>query len=75
MAEELIIDKRKIEDYELLAGCQAYTNYLTRLAVYGSDAEILTALLIDLPVWGANCSKISSILKKNYGFSEKSCIF
>lgn len=75
MAEELIIDKRKIEAYEQLAGCQAYTNYLTRLAVYGSDAEILTALLIDLPVWGANCSKISSILKKNYGFSEKSCIF
>ena len=75
MAEELIIDKRKIETYEQLAGCQAYTNYLTRLAVYGSDAEILTAILIDLPVWGANCSKISSILKKNYGFSEKSCIF
>jgi thiaminase len=75
MTEELIVDKRKIEDYEQLAGCQAYTNYLTRLAVYGSDAEILTALLIDLPVWGANCSKISSILKKNYGFSEKSCIF
>jgi thiaminase len=75
MAEELIIEKRKIEAYEQLAGCQAYTNYLTRLAVYGSDAEILTALLIDLPVWGANCSKISSILKKNYGFSEKSCIF
>jgi len=24
---------------------------------------------------GANCSKISSILKKNYGFSEKCCIF
>ena len=59
MAEELIIDKRKIEAYEQLAGCQAYTNYLTRLAVYGSDAEIVTALLIDLPVWGANCSKIS----------------
>jgi thiaminase len=75
MAEELILDKRKIEAYQQLAGCQAYTNYLTRLAVYGSDAEILTALLIDLPVWGANCSKISSILKKNYGFSEKSCIF
>jgi len=75
MAEELMIDKRKIEDYEQLAGCQAYTNYLTRLAVYGSDVEILTALLIDLPVWGANCSKISSILKKNYGFGEKSCIF
>src|SRR5438128_2162717 len=72
MAEELIIE---IEAYELLGGCQAYTNYLTRLADYGSDAEILTALLIDLPVWGANLGKISSILEKNYGFSEKSCIF
>ena len=50
MAEELIIDKRKIEAYVQLAGCQAYTNQLTRLAVYGSDTEILTALLIDLPV-------------------------
>jgi thiaminase len=75
MAEELNINKGKIENYEQLAGCQAYTNYLTRLAVYGSDAEILTALLIDLPVWGANCSKISCILKKNYGFSGNSCIF
>ena len=53
MAEKLIIDKRKIEDYEQLAGCQSYTNYLTRLAVYGSDAEILIALLIDLPLWGS----------------------
>jgi thiaminase len=75
MAEELIIDKRKIEAYEQLAGCQAYSNYMTRLAVYGSDAEVITALLIDLPVWGANCCKISSLLKENYDFSEKSCIF
>src|SRR5919197_5475437 len=65
MAEELAIDKEKIHDYELLAGCQSYTNHLTKLAVYGSDAEILAVLLIDLPVWGANCGKMSSILKKN----------
>ena len=40
MADELGLDKGKIESYEPLAGCQAYTNYLTRLAVYDSDAEI-----------------------------------
>ncbi len=74
MAEELVIDKRKIESYEPL-GCQAYTNYLTRLAVYGSDAEILIALLIDFPVWGANCGKMSSILQKNYGFKGNSLVF
>ena len=75
MAEESSIDNRKIECYEPLAGCQAYTNYLTRLASYGSDAEILTALLIDFPIWGENCRKISSLLKNSYGFSGQSCIF
>jgi thiaminase len=75
MAEELDIDKTKIHNYEPLAGCQSYTNYLTKLAVYGLDAEILAAMMVDLPVWGANCGKMSNILKKNYGFSVKSCLF
>jgi len=75
MAKELGIDKRKIHDYEPLAGYQSYTNYLTKLAVYGSDAEILAALLIDLPVWGANCGRMSSILKKNYGFNVNSSLY
>ena len=76
MAEELGISRRnKLDSYEPLAGCQAYTNYLTRLAVYGSDAEILTAMLVDLPVWGANCNKISIALKKNYDFKSNSCTF
>src|SRR5918995_3700514 len=74
MAKELGI-RSKIESYEPLAGCHAYTNYLTRLAVYGSDAEILTAMLVDLPVWGANCNKISIALKKNYDFKSNSCTF
>ena len=75
MADELVVDKGKIEAYEQLAGCQAYTNYLTRLSAYGSDAEVVAALLIDLPVWGANCSKMSSILKKNYDFTDNSLVF
>src|SRR6266508_3585020 len=75
MAKELGVSINGMESYEPLAGCNAYTNYLTRLAVYGSDAEILTAILIDFPVWGANCGKISSALKKNYGCAESSCVF
>ena len=75
MAEELGISRSKLESYEPLAGCYAYTSYLTRLAVYGSDTEILTAMLVDLPVWGANCSKISFALKKNYDFTSNSCTF
>src|ERR671937_625163 len=75
MAEELAVDETKIHDYEPLAGCHAYTNYLTKLAVYGSDAEILAALMVDFPVWGSNCGKMSSILKKNYGFTVNSCLY
>ena len=75
MAEELDIDRTKMHNYEPLAGCQSYTNYLTKLAVYGSDAEILAALLVDFRVWGSNCGKMSSILKKNYGFTVNSCLF
>ena len=75
MAEEVGIDKTKIHYYEPLPGCQSYTNYLTKLAVYGLDAEILAALLVDFPVWGSNCSKMSSALKKNYGFTVNSCLF
>jgi hypothetical protein len=81
MAEELGIngisdsDNNKIELYESLAGYHTYTNYLTKLAVYGSDAEMLAAILVDFPVWVANCSKISSFLKKNYGFTNRSCMF
>lgn len=75
MAKELGVSVNGIESYEPLAGCNAYTNYLTRLAVYGSDAEILTALLIDFPIWGDNCGKMSSALKKNYGYTDSSCVF
>jgi len=78
LAQELGIrggSSDRMESYESLAGCQAYTNYPTRLAVYGSDEEILAAMLVDLPVWGANCSKIISFLKKNHGFANSSCIF
>ncbi len=75
LAKELNLDTAKLESYEPFAGCQAYTNYLTKLCLYGSEAEILVAMLTDLPIWGRNCKRISIALKKNYGFTEDSCIF
>lgn len=75
LANELSIDTSQLKSYEPLAGCQAYTNYLTRLASYGSEEEILIAMLTDLPIWGKNCERISAALKKNYGLTEDSCLF
>jgi thiaminase len=75
LANELGVTTTNLKSYEPLAGCQAYTNYLTRLCSYGSDAEILIALLIDLPVWGMNCKRVSNALRNKYGFTEESCRF
>ncbi len=75
LANELSLDTSQLKSYEPLAGCQAYTNYLTRVASYGSEEEILIAMLTDLPIWGKNCERISAALKKNYGLTEDSCLF
>ena len=59
LAKELNLDTTQLKTYEPLAGCQAYTNYLTKLCLYGSEGEILVALLTDLPIWGKNCKRIN----------------
>lgn len=75
LQNELNLDINHVKSYEPLAGCQAYTNYLTKLCSYGNDAEILVALLTDLPTWGENCRRFSTALKKKYKFSNESCRF
>jgi len=74
LANELNLDTAQLQTYEPLAGCQAYTNYLTKLCLYGSEAEILVAILTDFPIWGKNCKRISIALK-NFGFTEDCCLF
>jgi thiaminase len=75
LQNELNLDVIQLKSYKPLAGCQAYTNYLTKLCTYGNEAEILAALLTDLPIWGENCKRISTALKKKYKFTNESCRF
>lgn len=75
LQNELNLEINQVKSYEPLAGCQAYTNYLTKLCSYGNEAEILVALLADLPIWGENCKRLSKALKKRYKFTNESCRF
>ncbi len=75
LENELDLDIIQLKSYKPLAGCQAYTNYLSRICLHGTDAELLVAMLTDLPVWGENCKRISTALETRYGFTEKSCRF
>jgi thiaminase len=75
LINELNISKKELDFYEPIAGCQAYTNYLSKLALQGSESSIVVAMLVDLPIWGKNCGRIGESLKRNYIFTEESCIF
>jgi thiaminase len=72
---ELNIGKKELDFYEPIAGCQAYTNYLSKLALHGSDSSIVVAMLVDLPIWGKNCGRMGYALERTYNFTEDSCIF
>lgn len=63
------------EDYEPIAGCQAYPSYLARLARDASAAEVAGAFLVNLEVWGGACGRMHAALRGHYGLSEADCAF
>jgi len=60
---------------EPLPGAFAYCAFVAWLSLYASEAEFAGALLINLPVWGANCSRMAETLRAKYGLSEADVAF
>jgi hypothetical protein len=60
---------------EPLPGAFAYCAFVAWLSLYASEAEFAGALLINLPVWGANCGRMADALRSRYGFSEADVAF
>ncbi|MBI4380732.1 MAG: hypothetical protein HY574_06040 [candidate division NC10 bacterium] len=60
---------------EPLPGAFAYCAFVAWLSLYASEAEFAGALLINLPVWGANCGRMADALRSRYGFSEAEVAF
>ena len=59
-----------LEAFEPRPAAHAYSAFVAWLALYGSDAEVAAAFLVNFPVWGANCKRMRIALVKNYGFAE-----
>ena len=55
------------DDYEPLAGCQAYPAYVAWLALNGSPADVALAFLANLESWGRSCSRMRDALRPAYG--------
>jgi thiaminase len=60
---------------EPLPGAFAYCAFVAWLSLYASEAEFAGALVINLPVWGANCSRMAESLRSKYGLSETDVAF
>jgi len=60
---------------EPLPGAFAYCAFVAWLSLYASEAEFAGALLINLPVWGANCARMAEALRSKYGLSEAEVAF
>src|SRR3954447_19830378 len=74
-AKALGLDEDDLKAYEPRPEAQTYPAYVTWLALYGSDAEIATAYLMNFPVFGENTARVSAALRKNYGLSAKDTAF
>lgn len=60
---------------EPLPGAFAYSAYVAWLSLYASEAEFVGALLINLPVWGANCGRMAEALMRVYDLTDTDVTF
>ncbi|RLE50103.1 MAG: TenA family transcriptional regulator [Candidatus Methanomethylicota archaeon] len=72
MAESLNLSREVLESYHPIPSAVAYTHFLASLALYSSAGEQAMAMVVNLPVWGANCSRLAKALKEKYGAREVS---
>ncbi len=68
----------KVSDLELfepLPEAYAYCTFLAWLALYGSDAELAGAFLVNLPTWGACCDRMRKALHQKYDMAPSVLAF
>ena len=74
-AEALGLNISDLEVFEPLPAAHAYCTFVAWLALYGSDAELAGALLVNFPAWGANCGRMSKALHEKYGLAPSALTF
>ncbi len=70
MAEAMGLDAVDLEEYTPIPEAVVYTHYLTALAHFASPGEQAVALIVNLPVWGSNCKRLSKALRTSYQIEE-----
>jgi hypothetical protein len=74
-AAALSLSAGELEAFELIPAARAYCTFVAWLALFGSDAELASAFLVNLAAWGANCGRMRRALHLNYGFGKSALTF
>jgi len=74
-AGTLGLNSSDLDSFEPLPAAHAYCTYVAWLALYGSDAELAGAFLVNLAAWGANCGRMGTALHEKYGFAPSALAF
>ncbi len=61
--------------HEPMVAAHAYTAYMAWLALYGSDAQIAAAYLVNFPALGKNCGRMSRALTSVFSMREEVAFF
>src|SRR5216683_1926134 len=73
--DALGLDASDLELLEPLPAAHTYCAFVAWLALYGSDAELAGAFLINFPAWGANCGRMRKALHEKYDVASAALAF
>jgi pyrroloquinoline quinone (PQQ) biosynthesis protein C len=74
-ADALGLDVSDLEVLEPLPAAHAYCDFVAWLALYGSDAELAGAFLLNFPAWGTNCGRMRKALHEKYDVAPSALTF
>lgn len=74
-AGTLGLNVNDLEVFEPLPAAHAYCAFVAWLALYGSDAELVGAFLVNFPTWGSSCGRMRNALRDKYGIAQSALTF
>ena len=75
LAEALGCSQADIDEYEPDPFCQVYPSYFARLALHGSEAEVLVAFASNFSVWWSACRRVAIALENLYDVPKEATAF
>ncbi|OHD21996.1 MAG: hypothetical protein A2064_04310 [Spirochaetes bacterium GWB1_66_5] len=75
LVEALGCRVEELEAHEPDPRCQVYPSYFARLALHGSEAEVLVAFAANFSAWWSACKRVADALAGGYGVPREAVAF